>query len=245
MTDYRQYDAISEHYERVKHIPVGRAEQATVHAALPPLAGRSVLDVGCGTGFYCREFKRAGAAGVTGVDAAREMISYAQGLEEHDPLGISYEVHGAERLPHMGSFDVVTGIWLLGYAEDIEGLDGMLTRLVANLAPGGTLVALVPNPDLDLSDLDIFPRYGFTARPTEVVDGRQGYAIHVDGEPPIDIEGFSWPPGVLEPAFERAGLTDVRRHPAIAEDDDEFWAPLLANSIFAVFSGREGGNSTG
>ncbi len=63
-----QYDAIGALYERVKSLPVGLVEQATLLAALPDLAGRSVLDVGTGTGFYPRTFKRLGAGRVVGVD---------------------------------------------------------------------------------------------------------------------------------------------------------------------------------
>jgi hypothetical protein len=38
-----QYDAIGELYERVKSLPIGQVEQATLLAALPDLAGRSAL----------------------------------------------------------------------------------------------------------------------------------------------------------------------------------------------------------
>jgi SAM-dependent methyltransferase len=238
----QQYDAIGELYERTKNLPVGVAERGTLLAALPDLAGRSILDVGAGTGFYARLFKRLGAARVTGVDASPEMVAYARLVEEREPLGISYQVHDAAALPRLGEFDVVTAVWLLGYAPGETALDGMLANLVANLAAGGTLVALVPNPELDWDGLDIYPRYGLLAAKTEISAGRQGYTVHIDGDPPIDFEGFSWPPGVLEPAFERAGLTGVRRHPvtipddALAERGADYWAELVANPTFGVFT---------
>lgn len=238
----QQYDAIGELYERTKHLPVGVAERGTLVSALPDLAGGSVLDVGAGTGFYPRLFKRLGAARVTGVDASPEMIAYAPLVEEREPLGIAYEVQDAAALPKLGEFDVVTAVWLLGYAPGEAALDGMLANLVANLAEGGTLVALVPNPELDWDGLDIFPRYGLTAAKTASSEGRQGYSVHIDGEPPIDFEGFSWPPGVLEAAFACAGLTGVRRHPvtipedALAERGADYWADLLANPTFGVFT---------
>lgn len=237
-----QYDAIGQLYERAKHLPVGLAEQGTLLAALPDLAGRSVLDVGTGTGFYPRLFKGLGAAAVTGVDASTEMVAYARSVEEREPLGISYEVHDAATLPRLGEFDVVVAVWLLGYAPGETALDAMLARLLTNVAGGGTLVALVPNPEIDWDRLDIYPRYGISAAKTEVSEGRQGYAVHIDGEPPIDFVGFSWPPGVLERAFARAGLTEVRRHPvtipagALAEQGPDYWADLVANPTFGVFT---------
>lgn len=42
------------------------------------VAGRSVLDVGCGSGIYCLEAARRGAARVVGIDAAENMIALAR-----------------------------------------------------------------------------------------------------------------------------------------------------------------------
>ena len=237
-----QYDVIGKLYERAKYLPVGLAERGTLLAALPDFAGKSVLDVGAGTGFYARLFTQLGAAKVIGVDAATEMVAYARLVEEREPLGISYEVHDAAALPTLGEFDVVSSVWLLGYAPGEAALDGMLAQLVANLAPGGTLLALAPNPELDWGRLDFLPRYGISATKTEISEGRQGYAVHMDGEPPVDFVGFAWPPGVIEPALTRAGLTDIRRHPvtipaeALAERGADYWADFVANPTFAVFT---------
>jgi SAM-dependent methyltransferase len=239
-----QYDAIGALYERVKSLPVGQAEQGTLLAALPDVRGRSVLDVGTGTGFYPRIYKSLGAATVVGVDSSTEMITYARRVEEKEPLGIGYEMSDGGALPRFGEFDVVTAIWLLGYAEGLDALDAMLAGLLANVADGGTLVALVPNPDLDWDRIDEFPRYGLTATKTEVSHGRQGYAVHIDGDPPFDFVGWSWPPGVIEAAFARAGLRDVRRQPvtvpaaALVEHGEPYWAELVANPSFAVFTAR-------
>jgi SAM-dependent methyltransferase len=126
-----QYDAIGELYERVKSLPVGLVEQSTLLAALPDLNGDSVLDVGTGTGFYPRIFKRLGAGRVVGVDSSREMITYARRIEEFEPVGIAYEVHDGGALPKLGEFDIVTAVWLLGYAEGVDALDRMIANLMA------------------------------------------------------------------------------------------------------------------
>ena len=237
-----QYDMIGQLYERTKALPVGLAEQGTLLAALPDLRGRSVLDVGTGTGFYPRIYKRLGATRVVGVDASTEMITYARRVEEREPLGLRFEVHDGGVLPRLGEFDVVTSVWLLGYAEGQPALDQMVTNLVANLAAGGTLVALTPNPDLDWDGLADYPRYGLHANRTGPSLGRQGYAVHIDGDPPFDFTGFLWPPGVIEAALTRAGLVCLRRHPvtvpepALAEHGADYWAALVANPTFAVFT---------
>jgi toxoflavin synthase len=72
------------------------------------------------------------------------------------------------------------------------------------------------------------------AEKTDVSLGRQGYAVHIAGDPPFDFVGFSWPPGVIEPALERCGLADVQRHPvtvpadAVAERGADYWTGVAA-----------------
>lgn len=236
-----QYDALGELYERTKHIPTGLAERATLLAALPDLRGRSVLDVACGTGFYPREFRRLGAERVVGVDSANEMVAHAREAESRAPLGITYHRHDAGTLPVLGVFDVVTAIWLLGYAEDEAALDRMIGNLRANLTPGGTLAALVPNPDADWDVLADYARYGYEVIRTGPPGARQPVVVRVLGDPPFDFDSFYWPAGVVEAALTRAGLHDVTQHAtAIPEDGrgEEFWGPLRRSPSFAVFTGR-------
>jgi SAM-dependent methyltransferase len=224
-------------YEEVKRIPIGLAETATVLAALGDLSRRSVLDVGSGTGFYPRLFRSSGASRVFGVDAARAMVGYAQRQEERDPLGISYEVHDALKLPVIGAFDVVTAVWLIGYAPGLAALDTMLAGLAANVRPGGRLVLLHPNPEADWAVLADYARYGLTTTPHDVVDGRTRATVRVATEPPFEFEEFFWPPGVVEAALARTGLTTVLRRPVLTPPGDEgFWRPLRENPTFAVLT---------
>lgn len=45
---------------------------------LQPLAGKKILDVGCGSGRFCHAFAKEGAAKVVGVDFAKLMIDIAE-----------------------------------------------------------------------------------------------------------------------------------------------------------------------
>ncbi len=108
---------------------------ATLLNALPELAGRSVLVVGCGDGRYPRLFRGQGARRVVGVDEDQVLIAVAQREEERDPVGISYEVHPLSRMPVMGSFDIVTAF--------VDTSDH-LGRIAASLVPGGLLVLVAP-----------------------------------------------------------------------------------------------------
>jgi SAM-dependent methyltransferase len=239
-----QYDALGQTYERAKHIPTGRAEQATLLNALPPLAGRSVLDVACGTGFYPRRFVDLDASKVVGVDSSAEMIAYAEYVEGKEPRGITYRQLDAGDLPVLGRFDVVTAVWLLGYAEDPAALDRMVVNLAANLAPGGTLAVLVPNPDADFDVLaGPYGRYGYDVVRTGPLTFRQPVSVRVLDEPAFAFDSYFWPAGAFDGALARAGLTDITRAPTVVPSDDrgdEFWADLRRSPSFAVFTARSG-----
>lgn len=49
---------------------------------LQPLEGKEILDVGCGSGRFCLEYARGGAARVVGIDFAAAMIDIANDLAE-------------------------------------------------------------------------------------------------------------------------------------------------------------------
>jgi len=111
-------------------------QAATLLEALPDLAGRAVLVVGCGDGRYPRLLREKGARRVVGVDADQVLIAAAQREEERDPVGISYEVHQLARLPVMGAFDVV-----LAFLDS----PAHLGRVSASLVTGGLLVVVATN----------------------------------------------------------------------------------------------------
>jgi malonyl-CoA O-methyltransferase len=64
-------------YPAHAHNPFMEVEQATVLSLLPPVAGRRVLDAGCGTGRYVQLLTFLGAR-VVGVDCSAAMIVAAR-----------------------------------------------------------------------------------------------------------------------------------------------------------------------
>jgi 2-polyprenyl-6-hydroxyphenyl methylase/3-demethylubiquinone-9 3-methyltransferase len=103
---------------------------------LSPLAGASVLDVGCGGGILADAMARAGAA-VTGIDLAAKALRVAQlhALEAQTP-GVNYREISAEGLAaeQAGSFDVVTCMEMLEHVPDPASVVRACATLVK---PGG------------------------------------------------------------------------------------------------------------
>ena len=106
---------------------------------LPDVAGLDVLDLGCGTGYWCAWFARLGARPV-GLDLSEEQLATARELQaEH---GIEFPlIHASAEAPPLpdGSFDVVfseygAAIWCDPYA--------WIPQAHRLLRPGGRLIFL-------------------------------------------------------------------------------------------------------
>ncbi|MFO1364607.1 MAG: bifunctional 2-polyprenyl-6-hydroxyphenol methylase/3-demethylubiquinol 3-O-methyltransferase UbiG [Burkholderiales bacterium] len=101
------------------------------------LAGKRVLDVGCGGGILAEAMARAGAT-VKGIDLAEKPLAVARlhGLESGVP--VDYEAISAEDLARRepGAYDVVTCLEVLEHVPD----PARTVRACAALArPGGQL----------------------------------------------------------------------------------------------------------
>jgi 2-polyprenyl-6-hydroxyphenyl methylase/3-demethylubiquinone-9 3-methyltransferase len=100
-----------------------------------PLAGRKVLDVGCGGGLLAEAMARKGAK-VTGLDLADDLLQVARlhALEAGVELEYGLESAEAHAVAHAGEYEVVTCMEMLEHVPDPTAVVDALARLVR---PGG------------------------------------------------------------------------------------------------------------
>ncbi len=104
------------------------------------LAGKSILDVGCGAGLLCEPLARLGAD-VTGVDAAPENIEAA--LLHADAMGLDIDYRAGELAQqNLGKFDIVTSMEVIEHVND--PMDFILT-LKQHLHDDAILLLSTPN----------------------------------------------------------------------------------------------------
>lgn len=152
----------------------GAPEWPALRALLPPLAGRRVLDLGCGFGWFSRWALGQGASEVLGLDVSENMLARARAEGPADgATALRYQRTDLEHLERLSlpeaGFDLAYSSLVLHY---IENLDGLLAELKRLLAPGAALVLSLEHPI-------------FTA------PRRQGWARDADGQRHWPVDGYA------------------------------------------------------
>ncbi len=110
-----------------------------------PLAGLSVLDVGCGGGLLCEPLTRLGAT-VTGIDPAPTNVEVARLHAGQSGLAVTYRQATVEELVAEGArFDIVLAMEVVEHVSDVALFTAECCRAVA---PGGLLVMATLNRTL-------------------------------------------------------------------------------------------------
>lgn len=154
---------------------------------ISPLAGRTVLDVGCGSGYHMWRMVGAGANLVVGIDPMQLFICQFEAVRKL--LGNDQRAHvlplGIEQLPELKAFDTVFSMGVLYHRR--SPLDH-LYQLKNQLVSGGELVL-----------------------ETLVVEGDE-HAVLVPGERYAQMRNVYFIPstGALKNWLEKCGFVDVK-----------------------------------
>ena len=218
-------------------------EKPTVFGVLGNIHHKSILDLACGVGKYTRAVKSLGAAHTVGIDISEGMIAQARMMEARQPLGIQYLVKDVATLNQVGSFDVVTAVYLFPYAQTRQSLEAMARATFINLKPGGRLVTLVPNPELSQSHYLAVRKHGVLAQiPWSLVDGTPieitlRYNTQTED---IRIINHYWSEATYEQVLRKVGFKQITWHPMRVSDEGvklfgwDYWREYLLAPHTAV-----------
>lgn len=114
--------------------PIKKMSDDFIASVLPSLAGKSLLDAGCGTGRFCVTAAGQGAALIKGIDLSPAMIDEAK---KNCPSGNFVCADLASVDIERSFYDTAICGLVLGHIELIEPV---MTKLVNSLKPGGSLI---------------------------------------------------------------------------------------------------------
>ena len=112
-----------------------------------PTAGKRILDLGCGEGYFTRQLARDHPIEVYGIDISSSMIKLANKKEEQESLGIQYSVGCASefKVSSGSRFDLITAVFVYNYLT-IEQMMQSMALVYQNLAEGGQFIFSLPHP---------------------------------------------------------------------------------------------------
>ena len=246
MSQQNVYDSIADRYRESKWLLFRHfIERYTLFQVLGDLRGQSVLDMACGEGVYARQFKRTGAAEVTGVDISQAMIDLAEVAEREEPLGCRYVREDAAAFTPPEPVDIVTAIYLLNYARTRKQLDRFYRACFRALKPGGRLVGFndnvrnPPQPGMPLEQYGLERTCAYPPREGDVIQYR---ITNHDGQA-FEFENYYLAPATYETAAREAGFDDFRWVDAMLEPterDDPYWDDFMTCAPLTAFSASKG-----
>ncbi len=103
--------------------------------ALAPVAGKRVVDIGCGGGILAEAIAKKGAT-VTGIDLSEKALKVAELHSLESGVSVRYELTSAEDLAarEAGQYDIVTCMEMLEHVPDPSAIVKACATLVK---PGG------------------------------------------------------------------------------------------------------------
>ncbi|KAH8890287.1 methyl transferase [Thozetella sp. PMI_491] len=129
----------------------GAPEWPDIQKLLPAdLAGRRVLDLGCGFGWFVRWARDQGASHVHGIDLSENMLEQARGKTRESPRGfenITYQRADLDTIvfpeTEASVYDLVFSVLTLHYLANLRQL---VAQVQHALKPGGAFVFTIEHP---------------------------------------------------------------------------------------------------
>ena len=150
--------------------------------------GMSVLELGCGTGYFTRELARSGAD-IVAIDVSPELLEIAKA--NCSTPNVRHEIQNAYELSYPDRvFDSIVGSSVLHHLE----IEEALREIYRVLKPGGTISFTEPN----------------MLNPQIAIQKNVSWIKRKLGDSPDETAFFRWP---LRRLLEQTGYRDVRIDP--------------------------------
>lgn len=221
--------------DRQVHGLDGAAEWPALRDMIPDVAGRRVVDLGCGFGWFSRWADEHGAASVLGIDVSTTMLERA--TADTTSTTVEYRCADLDELElATDCCDIVFSSLTLHY---VRRLDRLLSAIAPSIAPGGSIVFSVEHPiysapttqDFETSDRGdrVWPLNNY------LVEGERVTSWFVDGVVKEHRTIATYVNAVIDAGFGLDQIVEwgpsaeeVRAHPEGMDDRHRPWFLLLA-----------------
>ena len=213
------YNAIAENYNdsELDAITLWQLGYKIVKDLLGDVAGKKVLDYGCGTGTFSRYLQSMGAS-VTGVDISENMIGVAK---KNGPGDIVYQTLSGNGLDFLDgdSFDFVVSNFVLCTLPSIHDISLILDQVYRVLKKGGLFVFM--NSNWDRSNGKEFISFRLD-HCDHLTSGSPVTAI-IKTEPTILLHDYFWSQEDYFSLLSKSGFKIKDLKEVLAKSDDVRW----------------------
>ena len=206
------------------------------------LEGKSVIDLGCGSGYSTRLLTSFKPKKIVGTDISREQIKLAKEIEKRENQGIEYIAADTKNLTNSITerFDYATALFLLHYSRTRRELEQMCKSIYDTLQDKGVFIAVNGHPtEYKLKT----PKYGCIVETTlpEKEGGERKVSYLSEGKKMFTFTTYYWRKETYENALKKAGFKKIEwKHPTVSKKGMEkygksFWKEFLENpSIIGI-----------
>lgn len=208
----------------------------TIFNIVNNIKGKTILDLGCGDGFFTRALALQGAQKVIGIDNSPEQLKLAE--ERENPSNVMYQ-HGDIFHDKLPKADIVLTPFVANYAENISNLEFLIKNIHESLNQNGQIVLVVDLPDN--KDLRKFGSLKTLEGPKA-----DGTKIKIDlynsDEIICTLFSYYYTPQTLEVTLSKTGFKNITWHkPIISTEGIEkfgprFWTNFIEDSELGYLS---------
>ena len=168
--------------------------------------GETLLDLGCGQGFFSREFFKAGAV-VSGIDLSPKLIALAK---EKSPKEIKFGVSSADSLGFLPdtSFDITVCILAI---QNMKHVASVLEESFRLLKKGGRMLIVMNHPTFRIPKstswgFDEVRKIQYRRVDSYISEAETGIAMHPGDLPEASTISFHHPLQFYFKALRKAGF---------------------------------------
>jgi ubiquinone/menaquinone biosynthesis C-methylase UbiE len=213
------YNAIADNYDEFEQhaITLWRLGYPVVTDLLGEIAGKQVLDYGCGTGTFSRLLESKGAH-VTGVDVSENMIGVAK---KKGPDTIAYHTIPSGGLDFLADnkFDFVVSNFVLCTVPSRKDISLILDQVYCVMKKGGLFLFMNSNWDKSNGKEFISFKLDYCK---ELLSGHPITAV-IKSDPPILLHDYFWSKEDYFSMLSKSGFKIVDLKEVLAKSMDVGW----------------------
>lgn len=186
------------------------------------LKDKTILDLGCGAGFFTQELAAGGAKKVWGIDNSKKQISLAN---KNQAKNIEYILGDIfqDKLP---AADIIVAPYVINYASNLKQLKSLFQNIYEGLNKDGKLIIVI-----DLPEGKDLKKFGAIKKVLGDKEDGAGMEINLfkDNSFICTLNAFYFTPKTIEKTLKLLGFINVFWHkPIISEEGikilgNKFW----------------------